>query len=229
MNPVGLYISANTPSDHKLLNRLVSIGMNQVFSEQNVNLDRCTVQRVTKYHPPQIVEEREDVAIISEVSPNGACLAGKQGLPIVSSAATTPGGYQALAANWELYERYAVKHNKLADRRNWSLVAPMHIAETRETARTEVAAKLPQWLEKHNNLQGLLRGFSNPVDALIKHQFAVIGNLEDALEQVTRLSKITGGFGNLLLLVHDWADHDSIYRSMELCLSALTNAPSWRH
>jgi limonene 1,2-monooxygenase len=44
----------------------------------------------------------------------------------------------------------------------------------------------------------------------------VIGTPDDAVEQVERLRKQTGGFGTILQLAHNWADFENTKRSYEL-------------
>ena len=65
--------------------------------------------------------------------------------------------------------------------------------------------------------------YTSSIDALVESGFAVIGSRRDAKKQIQRLTAETGGFGNLLLLVHDWAEPDLTIRSMEICLEVIEN------
>ena len=71
-----------------------------------------------------------EMAVASQVSPAGARAAGTFGLGLLSIGATSAGGFNALASNWEIYERKAAQHQQAADRSTWSLVGPVHISET---------------------------------------------------------------------------------------------------
>ena len=228
LSQVGLYISASTPPDSSLLSKLVTLGINQLFVEPDVGLTEFRDARITRCQHHDASQRIDgETAVISEVSPMGAILAGSHGLPLVSTAATTPGGFNALAANWELYERKARQRGHSAHRSNWSLVAPMHLANTRRKAVAEVEQNLPIWLSRHPGLKSLLTNHVSPAQALVNSGFAVIGSRRDARSQILRLAAATGGFGNLLLLLHDWAGPEATYHSLKLCVEVTDACPTW--
>ena len=203
------------------MRNLEALGIDRIFVENGAEIADASAARITYciWHDTSLCADN-DIAIISQVSPLGAILAGSRGLPIVSSAATTPGGFNALTTNWELYERKAKQAGHSPAPGNWSLVAPMHLADTRRRAKAEVAENLPNWLAKHPELNNLTNKYSNATDALVESGFAVIGSRRDAKKQIKRLTAKTSGFGNLLLLLHDWAEPNDTYRSLELCMDA---------
>ena len=49
-----------------------------------------------------------------------------------------------------------------------------------------------------------------------RHGGGIFGTPEDALEKITQLQELSGGFGTLLCFVHDWAPKDLALRSYEL-------------
>ena len=105
------------------------------------------------------------------------------------------------------------------DRSAWRLVGPMHVAETREKARENVRFGLEKWLYYFREVAALPmapEGGGDPVDALIASGMAVIGTPEDAVAQIERLQKQSGGFGCFLQMAHNWADWDQTKRSYEL-------------
>ena len=224
LNKVGLYISSSSPPSPSTLRNLEALGINQLFVENGAVISNSSNTHLTQciWHDTPLGTD-QNIAIISQVSPLGALLSGSRGLPIVSSAATTPGGFNALATNWELYERKARETGHSPDRNNWSLVTPMHLSDTRHKAKAEVAENLKHWLARHPGLNSMTKGYSNPTNAIAESGFAVIGSRRDAKKQIERLTAETGGFGNLLLLVHDWAEPDHTYRSMEICLEVIEN------
>ena len=224
LNKVGLYISSSTPPDPSIVRKLEDLGIDRIFVENDAAICDSYKARLTHcmWHNTYL-GTKKDIAIISQVSPLGAIFAGPRGLPLVSSAATTPGGFNALTTNWELYERKAKQAGHSSALENWSLVTPMHLANTRRRAQTEVADNLPNWLAKHPELNNLTKKYNDPIDALVGSGFAVIGSPRDAKKQIERLRAETSGFGNLLLLLHDWAEPEDTYRSLELCMEAAGN------
>ena len=79
-----------------------------------------------------------EVAVASAVTPFGAKLAGRHGAGLLSFAASVPAGYNALHSNWGMCEAAAAEHGQTVDRANWRIVAPIHLAPTREQAEAEV-------------------------------------------------------------------------------------------
>ena len=120
-----------------------------------------------------------EIAVASQVSPAGARAAGKYGLSLLSLGATTTGGFNALASNWEICEEKAREYGQQVRRENWRLVGPMHIAETREKARENVKFGLEAWLAYFREVAALPLAPEGPiddvVDAIIQTGLAVIG------------------------------------------------------
>jgi limonene 1,2-monooxygenase len=161
-----------------------------------------------------------EIAVASQVSPAGARAAGKYGLSLLSLGATTTGGFNALASNWEICEGKAREHGRQVFRENWRLVGPMHIAETRDKARENVKFGLQAWLDYFREVAALPLAPEGPiddaVDAMIASGLAVIGTPEDAIAQIYRLKEQSGGFGCFLQMAHEWADREATLRSYEL-------------
>ena len=79
------------------------------------------------------------LAVAAVASPTGARLAGKHGIGLLSIGATlVVEGFDALAYHWGIVEERAAAFGTQVDRDNWTLVGPMHIAETEEQARADV-------------------------------------------------------------------------------------------
>jgi limonene 1,2-monooxygenase len=176
-------------------------------------LDNARLQ-MTPYSRPSV-----EIAAASQVSPTGARSAGKHGIGLLSIGATNAGGFNALATNWAIAEEQAAANGHVMDRNAWRLVGPMHVAETREKARENVRFGLEKWLYYFREVAALPmapEGAGDPVDALIASGLAVIGTPEDAVAQIQRLEKQSGGFGCFLQMAHNWADWDQTKRSYEL-------------
>jgi limonene 1,2-monooxygenase len=161
-----------------------------------------------------------EIAVASQVSPAGARAAGKHGLGLLSIGATTTGGYNALASNWQICEERAQQFGQTVDRAAWRLVGPMHVAETREKARANVGFGLEKWLRYFNEVAALPLAppgtLEGAIDALINSGLAVIGDPDDAITQLERLEKQSGGYGCFLQMAHNWADFAETKRSYEL-------------
>ena len=159
-----------------------------------------------------------EMAIASQVSPSGAKTAGIHGVGLVSVGATTIGGFNALAANWEIYARKATEHSQPINRNAWSLVGPMHIADTREEAMKNVRFGLKEWITHFKDVAGLTMApeGEDPAEALVASGLAVIGTPDDAIAQIERLEEESGGFGTFLQMAHNWADWTETKRSYEL-------------
>jgi limonene 1,2-monooxygenase len=161
-----------------------------------------------------------EMCVASQISPAGARAAGKHGLGLLSIGATTTGGFNALAANWQICEDKAREHGRSVQREAWRLVGPLHIAETREQARQNVRFGLGDWLRYFQEVAALplapQGSLEDAVDALVASGLAVIGTPDDAAAQMERLIAQSGGFGCFLQMAHNWADFEATRRSYEL-------------
>ena len=50
---------------------------------------------------------------------------------------------------------------------------------------------------------------------MMKHEF-IIGDVDECIRQLQEVWDVTGGFGTLLMITHDWDDRAKWIRSMEL-------------
>lgn len=162
-----------------------------------------------------------EMCVASQVSPAGARAAGKHGLGLLSIGATTTGGFNALAANWQICEERALEFGHVADRDAWRLVGPMHVAETREQAYEDVRFGLEKWLYYFREVGALPlappdTGTEGAIEAITGSGLAVIGDPDDAIAQLERLEQQSGGYGCFLLMDHNWAEWARKKRSYEL-------------
>jgi limonene 1,2-monooxygenase len=164
---------------------------------------------------------RFEVAVAAMVSPSGPRLAGKHGLSLLSIGATQTEGFNAMANAWSIMEDRAAEFGTTVDRDGWRLVGPMHIAETREQAKQEVMFGIMDWVDYFTKVAALPitpQGVEpeKVVDLIIESGFAVIGTPEDAIAQIDRMEKQSGGFGCYLFMATDWADRAATMKSYEL-------------
>jgi limonene 1,2-monooxygenase len=164
---------------------------------------------------------RFEVAVAAQISPAGPRAAGRFGLSLLSIGATSAGGFDVLGSHWSVMEERAAQFGTAVDRRRWRLVGPMHLAETEEQAREEVAFGLADWVDYFRRVAALplapeTDDASELVDALNASGFAVIGTPDMAIAQIQRLIDQSGGFGTFLFMAHEWARREQTLRSYEL-------------
>jgi len=162
-----------------------------------------------------------DIAVAAQISPAGPRAAGRFGLGLLSIGATSAGGFDVLGTHWQTMEERAREFGTAVDRAKWRLVGPMHIAETEEQARKDVAFGLAPWVDYFNKVAALpLAPPDAPpdqqIEALASTGFAVIGTPDMAAEQIERLLDQSGGFGAFLFMATEWADRAAQRRSYEL-------------
>lgn len=166
---------------------------------------------------------RFEIAIAATVSPAGPRAAGRFGASLISIGATTSGGFDVLGSHWQVMEERSAEFGTTANRDRWRLVGPMHIAETEEQARRDVAHGLTDWVRYFREVAALPlapEGVDGDalIDTLNQGGFAVIGTPEMAVAQIERLRAKSGGFGTYLFMAHDWADRQATLRSYELLM-----------
>ena len=162
-----------------------------------------------------------DIAVAASVSPSGPRTAGKWGIGMLSPAATSTGGFNALAHHWGLVEETAREHGTQVSRSSWRVAGPVHIAESREQARKDVKFGLPRFLHYFQKVVAL-PGIPETgdadycLDAMVDAGFVVCGEPDDLVKQIARLEEQTGGFGAFLVTTHDWANREATHRSFDL-------------
>jgi limonene 1,2-monooxygenase len=162
-----------------------------------------------------------EIAVTAQHSANGPRLAGRLGTGMLSLNATTASGLEGLASHWSIVEEEAALAGQVADRRKWRVVAPMHIAATREQALKDVSYGLGTWLKYMTQIGplDLVPEGASPDEwprYLNESGFAAIGTPDDAIEMIEKLLDLSGGFGSFLLFGHDWAEPQAALNSYQL-------------
>jgi limonene 1,2-monooxygenase len=178
------------------------------------NLNRARTHLLPYTHP------HPEVAVASAITPSGGMLAGRLDLGMLCVAATETAGFDVLGENWKVANTIAAEHGRTMDPRRLRLVAPMHIAETRDQARADVARGLARWCEYFDRVapkgMGGLVGRGDPADLLIDAGRAAIGTPDDAIAMIEKLTVKQGEFGVLLLQAHNWAGWEQTKKSYDL-------------
>jgi limonene 1,2-monooxygenase len=158
------------------------------------------------------------LAATSTVTPNGAVLAGRHGMGMLCVAAASQAGYSTLDTNWEFACQAAKDAGKQMSRANLRLMAPFHIAESRQQAIDDMAWGFEKWSDYSYQVSphGPAAIGLGTVDEMIEKQAAVIGTPDDAVAQLERYWTKTGGFGCILILGQNWASPEATKRSFEL-------------
>lgn len=171
-------------------------------------------------------QPRVEIAVASAVTPFGARLAGKYGAGLLSFAASVPAGYNALHSNWGMCDAAASEHGQHVDRRNFRIVAPIHLAPTREQAEAEVrdgVFRFAKVLERYQAMDNIV--WAQSPDAALYHWrengytafgMGVIGTPQDAIERIEDFVQQSGGFGTFLMLAHNTASWEATLRSYDL-------------
>jgi limonene 1,2-monooxygenase len=161
-----------------------------------------------------------EVAVAASISPTGAKAAGTHGTGLLSIAATTKQGFDAIGTHWNTWNEIAAQHGHTADREKWRLVGPMHLAETKDQARKDVEYGIVPFSHYFTHVlpAGPTRGdTAEEIVANIDDDgFAVLGTPDDAIAKIQSLIDESGGFGTFLLFGHDWANPEATKHSFEL-------------
>jgi hypothetical protein len=175
-------------------------------------------QLLSQLQQRQVTDKPAAIALAAQVSPESAQIAGIHDYGLLSVGATTPAGFGALPSHWEIYARKAKENGRKAQRDKWTLVAPMHLAETREKAMHQVLTGIDQYgpLYAEMGITPSLLSREALIETLIENGFAVVGTPDDAIEQINRLLAQTGGFGKLLLPANHWANARDTLQSYAL-------------
>ena len=174
------------------------------------------VLQLRPYQQPSI-----PIAVASVQSPAGVQVAGKHGAAVLSLSIPRDTLRQtSLKELWAIGEETAEKHGKTLRREDWSLVVPVHLAESRKEAIEDV--RLGSGRELTEYFSATL-GHPIPdvpadqiVDFMVERNQWMIGTPEDCIAGIERLQESSGGFGGFMVRVEDWATREKTLHSYEL-------------
>jgi limonene 1,2-monooxygenase len=163
---------------------------------------------------------RFEICAAATFSPSGPKTAGRFGAGLLSIAATQEQGFDALGYHWGVMEEVAAHHGTTVDRQAWRLMGPMHIAETMEQAKRDVAYGLAQVQGYRKKVLPVPFDENSSLDQRVEEGNAtggfIVGTPDMAIRQLERLWQQSGGFGAYLFMGADWADREATFRSYEL-------------
>jgi limonene 1,2-monooxygenase len=184
---------------------------------------------------------RMELAIACTATPTGPVLAGRYGLSMLSVAASSAAGFAALPDHFRITEQSAAEHGRTVSRESWRVVAPMHIAETREKAVAElgegVMANVVGYMRRVGGqpMRDVTAGVNTAEQAIKAWEtngfgpFGVLtcGTPDDAAAKIEALVTQSGGFGSFLILAQNAASWEATKRSYELFARYV--APRFQH
>ena len=163
-------------------------------------------------------DPRPHIAVTSTVTANGAALAGRHGLGMLCVAAGTAQGADSLSTNWAIANDEAAKQGRRMDRRTLRIMAPFHLAETKEKALENCRAGFAAY-ERYGfsvRPEGPAAIGLASLESINESGRGVIGTPDEALAVLENFWTKSGGFGTILMLAHDWADWEATKKSYEL-------------
>jgi limonene 1,2-monooxygenase len=167
------------------------------------------------------------IFVANTFSPSGMVAAGQLGCGVLSIATFAPGGMNDLPKRWEMAEEIAAENGKTVDRKNWRLVFPVHLADSKEEALKDIREGANAWIQKYfvETLAANIQFEEYPgqppseltIDRMAARGGVIIGTPDDAIARIEEAIEASGGgFGGLLILAHEWASREKTLRSYEL-------------
>lgn len=173
---------------------------------------------------PHCQQPHVPVTVASTASPSGALAAGRHGAGLLSLGAYVPSARLQLANHWKIAEDTAAEHGKTVDRRNWTLVVPIHVGESHSAAMAAVERGADAWLQKYfietSGFPTIYPGSDGAPSfrAMVDGGNALVGTPDEVADGIERLRDATGGFGCLLALENSVASQADRIRSYQLLM-----------
>jgi limonene 1,2-monooxygenase len=165
-------------------------------------------------------EPHMPVVVASVQSPAGVELAGKYGAGVITIG-THVGlrGPVDLPGQWRIAEQTAAAHRKTMRREEWRLSMAIHLSDSREQALADVWETGGDYYVDY--MQKVV-GAEPPgpaetiIERMVEAGSAVVGTPDDLIAAIERYQESTGGFGGLLVRVHEWTTWEKTRYSYEL-------------
>jgi limonene 1,2-monooxygenase len=178
--------------------------------------------QVKPYQQPHM-----SIFVANTFSPSGMVAAGQLGCGVLSIGTFAPDGLKDLPKRWAMAEEIAEENGKTVDRKNWRLVFPMHLAESRKEALDDIREGCNAWIQKYfvETLAAKIQFEEYPgqptsemtADRMVARGGSIVGTPDDAIAYLKQVWELSGGgFGGVLFLAHEWAIREKILHSFEL-------------
>ncbi len=160
-----------------------------------------------------------EMAVTSVKSPAGALCAGKFGAGLLVLGGVSTEALKVQSENWRICEETAKIHNRTATRKQWRITVMVHLADTKKQARKDLGFGLKKWVNYSHDVLPASPFPTNTKDPLtwgINNKLLLIGTPEDAIKEIKRIQKQTGGFGTFLFFANNFAPWQATKYSYEL-------------
>ncbi|MFP6711099.1 MAG: LLM class flavin-dependent oxidoreductase [Rhodospirillales bacterium] len=160
-----------------------------------------------------------EMAVTSVKSPSGALCAGKFGAGLLVLGGISDAALETQSENWRICEETAKENGRTVERRQWRITVIAHLAETREQALMDMEFGLQKWVDYSHHV---LPASPFPVEEKdplawgVESKLLLVGTPEDAIQEIERVQKQTGGFGTFLFFAHNFVSWEATKRSYEL-------------
>jgi limonene 1,2-monooxygenase len=172
-----------------------------------------------KLHLAPYTKPRMEMAVTSVRSPSGALCAGKYGTGLLVLGGISDKALEAQTENWRICQETAEANNRTVDRRQWRITVMTHLADTKEQALKDMEYGLQKWIDySHHVLPAspFPTDLDDPLAWGIENQLLLIGTPNDAIKEIERVQKQTGGFGTFLFFGNNFANWEATKHSYEL-------------
>jgi limonene 1,2-monooxygenase len=160
-----------------------------------------------------------EMAVTSVKSPSGALCAGKHGAGLLVLGGVSEEALESQIKNWAICQEKATENNQNVERRQWRITVMTHLAETREQAFKDMEFGLQKWVDySHAVLPAspFPPGERDPLAWGVDSKLLLVGTPEDAIKEIERVQKQTGGFGTFLFFAHNFVPWEAAKHSYEL-------------
>jgi limonene 1,2-monooxygenase len=160
--------------------------------------------------------------VASLFSPSGMMAAGELGVGLLSLLGFVR-GFGELKDRWTIVEETAAEHGNTVDRKDWRLVLPFHLAESRQEALDDVRVVGDALIRNYFSapVRQVEQGQGSAISAMPLEQLAaeggaILGTPDDAVARIRELQEVSGGFGGFMNMAVDWTTREKTMHSYEL-------------
>ena len=160
-----------------------------------------------------------EMAVTSIKSPAGAISAGKFGAGLLVLGGMSDEALKIQCSNWEVCQETAKSNDQMVGRNKWRITVMTHLSDSLDQAKDDLQFGLKKWLDySHNVLPNspFPDSIQDPINYGIENKILLVGTPEDAIREIERIDKITGGFGVFLMFAHNFVPWEAAKKSYEL-------------
>ena len=174
--------------------------------------------RDARLQMPNYTHPHLPIAVAHSFSPAGPRAAGRFGIGMLSVATAQPGGMVSMQEAWSWAEEAAAESGRTVSREDWRIVIPFHLAESKQEALDAASEGAHAFnYDYFEETLGRPGGTDDgSLAAIAERGGAIIGTPDDAIEAIEAIQEISGGFGGVMGLAHEWANGEATLRSYEL-------------